>query len=71
MFPFLSAVVVSITPTPIPCLNTDTSFQCVKYISNYDGDTVTVNIDNVPALFGSHIPVRVRGIDTPEMKTKY
>lgn len=39
-------------------------------VSVYDGDTMTVTIPDVPPLLGENIPVRVRGIDTPEMKDK-
>ncbi|KHD87556.1 MAG: nuclease [Bdellovibrio sp. ArHS] len=52
------------------CLHNDTTFRCVKVLKNYDGDTLTVNIPNVPALIGKNISVRVLGIDTPEVKTK-
>jgi endonuclease YncB( thermonuclease family) len=45
-------------------------FQNVQYIKNYDGDTITVNISEVHPLLGLHIPVRVRGIDTDEMRDK-
>lgn len=37
-------------------------------ISVYDGDTMTVSIFGVHPLLGEQIPVRVRGVDTPEMK---
>lgn len=37
-------------------------------VSVYDGDTMTVTIPDVPPLLGEKIPIRVRGIDTPEMK---
>lgn len=37
-------------------------------VSVYDGDTLTVDIPDVPAVFGERIGVRVRGIDTPEMR---
>lgn len=37
-------------------------------VSVYDGDTMTVTIPEVHPLLGENIPVRVRGIDTPEMK---
>ena len=40
----------------------------VTYISAYDGDTFTVDIPGVPEVFGYHIPVRIRGIDTPEIR---
>ncbi|WP_155722605.1 thermonuclease family protein [Bdellovibrio bacteriovorus] len=52
------------------CQHDDTTFRCVKVLKNYDGDTLTVNIPNVPALIGKNISVRVSGIDTPEVKTK-
>lgn len=43
------------------------AFQGVKYVSNYDGDTILVDIDGLPPLFGKHISVRVAHIDTPEI----
>lgn len=36
----------------------------------YDGDTCTMSIPGVHALFGDHIPIRIVGIDTPEMNGK-
>ena len=42
----------------------------VKYVRNYDGDTITFNIPNVHPLFGDQINVRVYGIDTPEIRGK-
>ena len=42
-------------------------FTSVEYIKNYDGDTFTVNIKSLPDVFGKEIPVRIRGVDTPEM----
>lgn len=47
---------------------TDTSFHCVKFIRAYDGDTVKVNIQGVHPLIGKRINIRVKGIDTPEIK---
>lgn len=52
------------------CIHDDSTFRCVQVLKNYDGDTITVNIPNVPALIGKNISVRVFGIDTPEVKTK-
>ncbi|NUN06649.1 MAG: thermonuclease family protein [Bdellovibrio sp.] len=65
-------IFVSIFATHVKanCINDDTSFRCVKYVSAYDGDTITFNIPNVHPLFGKKISVRVRGIDTPEIATK-
>ena len=52
------------------CSHDDTTFRCVKYIRNYDSDTITVDIPNVPKLFGKRINVRVAHIDSPEIKGK-
>jgi len=49
------------------CFHTDTTFQCVSYLKNYDGDTITFNISGIHPLFGQKINVRVAGIDTPEI----
>lgn len=35
------------------------SFTNVKYIKNYDGYTIIVNISKIHPLFGSLIPIRV------------
>lgn len=52
------------------CKHEDAAFRCVKYIKNYDADTITVDIPNVHPLIGRRISVRVRHIDTPEIKGK-
>ncbi len=52
------------------CEHDSKSLRCVKYIRNYDADTITVSIKGVHPLFGDKIGVRVRGIDTPEIKGK-
>jgi micrococcal nuclease len=46
------------------------TFRCVKYVRNYDADTITFNIPNVHPLIGKNISVRVRHVDTPEIKGK-
>jgi len=50
------------------CVHSDSSFNCVKYIRNYDADTVTFDIPNTHPLIGKSISVRVYGIDTPEKR---
>lgn len=37
-------------------------------LSNYDGDTLTVNIPEYPPVVGDAMKVRVRHVDTPELK---
>jgi micrococcal nuclease len=46
------------------------AFNNVQYVSNYDGDTITVDIPDVPGVIGDKIMVRIRGIDTPELRGK-
>lgn len=36
--------------------------------SIYDGDTFRCNVRGWPAIIGNRIPVRINGIDTPEMR---
>ena len=40
----------------------------IEVIRIYDGDTFFVNIPDVHWLIGSNISVRIRGIDTPEIR---
>jgi endonuclease YncB( thermonuclease family) len=42
----------------------------VYLVSIHDGDTITVDIVNWPPIIGHHIPIRIKGIDTPEMNDK-
>ncbi len=52
------------------CQHSAKVFRCVEYLRNYDGDTVSVNIPDLHPLLGKNIRVRLRGIDTAEMKPK-
>lgn len=52
------------------CQHSSHEFQCVKFVKNYDADTITVNIPGVHPLIGEKISVRVSGIDAPEVKGK-
>lgn len=45
-------------------------FYNVKYRSNYDGDTIRFDIDeSLPDIF-RFMPLRLYGIDTPELRSK-
>lgn len=44
------------------------NFLGVQYVRNYDGDTVTVNIFGVHPLLGREIGIRIKDIDTPEIR---
>lgn len=52
------------------CKHDKNIFRCVKYVTNYDGDTITVNIPNVHSLIGKKINIRVSGVDAPEISSK-
>lgn len=41
-----------------------------RVVSVYDGDTFRVDIDGLPPLIGQDMPVRIAGIDCPEMRGK-
>lgn len=49
------------------CEHTTNAFYCVQYLQNHDGDTITVRVHHVHPLLGERIPVRIDGIDAPEM----
>lgn len=49
------------------CVHGPNTFNCVEYLHNYDGDTLTVNIPSVHPLIGKQITVRLHGVDAPEM----
>jgi endonuclease YncB( thermonuclease family) len=40
----------------------------VKVVSVYDGDTFKVDIDSFPEIIGDNMPIRICGIDTPEIR---
>ena len=39
-----------------------------RVISVYDGDTFRVDIDSLPPIVGKNIPIRLNGVDTPEIR---
>jgi endonuclease YncB( thermonuclease family) len=45
----------------------DLSLSPKQVVKVYDGDTIYVNIPNVPDLFGKNVGIRLMGIDAPEM----
>ena len=52
------------------CGHEKDSFRCVQYVKNYDADTITVNIPGLHPVVGKNMNIRVRGVDTPEIRTK-
>lgn len=45
------------------------SLQPSELVRVYDGDTFFVNIPSAPAVFGENLGVRIRHIDTPEVRS--
>jgi endonuclease YncB( thermonuclease family) len=41
-----------------------------KVVIVYDGDTFRVDIDSLPPIVGKNIPIRLNGVDTPEIQGK-
>lgn len=58
---------VEIDPT---CDHTPTSFNCVTYLYNYDGDTFKVDIPSIHPFFGKGMSIRIAGLDTAELQSK-
>ena len=48
----------------------DQAFEDVSIASVYDGDTFKINLNCSLAVYCEKVPVRVRGVDTPEIKGK-
>ena len=46
------------------------SYQVTRIHNVYDGDTVRVDLARLPPIIGENISIRLRGIDTPEIKGK-
>jgi len=63
----LTPLLISISTQAKPQYGTVT---VSKVISVYDGDTFRVNIDSLPPIVGKNIPIRVNGVDTPEIRGK-
>lgn len=39
----------------------------IRFLENYDGDTFTINLPDGHPVFSQNLPVRMLGIDAPEM----
>jgi micrococcal nuclease len=67
---FVSIITFGLYAKDQSCKHDRNNFRCVKYVKNYDADTISFNIPNVHPLIGENISVRVLGVDTPEIRTK-
>ena len=46
------------------------SARVAEVTSIYDGDTFRANIEGWPAIIGERVPVRILGVDTPELRSR-
>ena len=43
-------------------------FLGLQYVRAYDADSLTVNLKNLPSVFGEEFGIRVMGIDAPKIR---
>ena len=54
---------------PLPALSSSYGGVLINEVTSiYDADTFRVNIKDWPAIIGLHVPIRVRGMDAPEIR---
>lgn len=53
------------------CEHETKRFNCVKFLYNYDGDTITFDLPHIHPFFGKKTKIRVLGIDAPEKKSHH
>lgn len=53
---------------PVPSSQSAEFAVHCRYVRNYDGDTVTVDISGWHPIVGDDVPIRIAGIDTPEIR---
>ena len=51
------------------CKHSKKDLNCVQFVENKDGDTITVQVPNVHSVLGEPISVRIRGIDAADLQT--
>ncbi len=66
----LAAIQQSGKPITSQTLPEDSALQQVSVASVYDGDTFKINLNCSLAVYCEKVPVRVRGVDCPEIKGK-
>ena len=70
---FILAATLAIFPALLAPAREEKSYgniEGVVYRGNYDGDTIRFDIPGVHPLLGEKIPVRLRDVDTPEIRGK-
>jgi len=52
----------------INLITSQANAQCLKIIAITDGDTFKITIPHIPPVLGENLPVRLYGVDAPEMR---
>jgi micrococcal nuclease len=66
-------IILALCIAPLPLMAKDVSYgnaTVSEVTSIYDGDTFRANIEGFPPIVGEHIPIRISGNDTPELRGK-
>lgn len=67
---FFTIIILFLSSVAIAKPGKSHDFNKVDFVKNYDGDTITVDIAGVHSLIGDEMKIRVRDINTPELKSK-
>lgn len=67
--PLSSFALLVLLLLPINALATDYGSATVSQVTSiYDGDTFRADIEGWPPVIGRRVPIRVKGVDTPELR---
>jgi len=66
----LALIAVLITSNAYPARKSYGNLRPTKIVRVYDGDTFYANFNGMHPIIGSAIPIRINGVDTPEMNDK-
>jgi len=65
---FIATVGMALLPTFLDASPSPFVLEGAVYNRTIDGDTITVNVPDLPPVFGLDLPIRLRGIDTAELR---
>lgn len=70
MFRFAVFLIAALVTQPLLAEETVWELKAYDIVDIYDGDTFYVRLSGLPAVFGESLPIRPRGVDTPEMRSR-
>ena len=66
----LIATFTATAKAELNCNHTADSFKCVQFVRNYDGNTITINIDNVHPLIADKVKIDLKNTITPRIRAR-